>query len=56
MNQNLNRTKRSLAYKLQLLADGEDQELTAAEAAVYGADYADEFPEDEIREEDDHGN
>lgn len=51
MNENRNRTKRSLGYKLQLLADGEDQELTAAEAAVYGADYADELPEDEYRKE-----
>lgn len=41
----------SLGYKLQLLADGEDQELTAAEAAVYGADYADELPEEELRGE-----
>lgn len=38
---------RSLERKLQLLAEGEEMELTPEEAAIYGADYADEFPEDE---------
>ena len=55
MKKNKNQTMQTLGYKLQLLADGEDQELTAAEAAVYGADYADELPEDEFRREAEDG-
>lgn len=43
---------RSLERKLQLLAEGDQMELTPEEAAIYGADYADEFPEDEILQED----
>jgi hypothetical protein len=42
---------RSLERKLQLLAEGDQMELTPEEAAIYGADYADEFPEDEILQE-----
>lgn len=55
MDRNKNRTTQTLGYKLQLLADGEEQELTAAEAAVYGAEYADELPEDDFRKEADDG-
>jgi len=43
---------RSLERKLQLLAEGDQMELTPEEAAIYGADYADEFPKDEILQED----
>ncbi len=43
---------RSLERKLQLLAEGDQMERTPEEAAIYGADYADEFPEDEILQED----
>ncbi|RZK39218.1 MAG: hypothetical protein EOO90_19540 [Pedobacter sp.] len=43
---------RSLERKLQLLAEGDQMELTPEEATIYGADYADEFPEDEILQED----
>lgn len=51
MKKNRNRTRQSLGYKLQLLADGEEQGLTAAEAAVYGVEYADELPDEEDRRE-----
>lgn len=42
---------RSLEDKLLMLADGEEIGLTAAEAAVYGVDYADEFPEEELSDD-----
>ncbi|MEJ2881067.1 hypothetical protein [Pedobacter sp. GR22-6] len=38
---------RSLERKMQLLAEGEEMELTPEEAATYGVDYADEFPEED---------
>lgn len=44
---------RSLERKLQLLAEGEEMELTPEEAAIYGADYIDEFPLDEYFLEED---
>lgn len=47
---------KSLEEKLYMLAEGEDIGLTAAEAAVYGVDCADEYPEDELEiMEDNHG-
>jgi len=42
---------RSLEDKLNTLAAGQAIGLTAAEAAVYGVDYADALPEDEDNEE-----
>lgn len=47
----------ALERKLQLLADGEDMELTPEEAAVYGADYADEWEDDnvDLSGEEEHG-
>lgn len=42
---------RSLEDKLNTLAAGQAIGLTAAEAAVYEVDYADELPEDEDPEE-----
>jgi len=42
---------KSLEDKLLMLADGEEIGLTAAEAAIYGVDYADEFPGEEDYEE-----
>ncbi|SDF11188.1 hypothetical protein SAMN05216464_1132 [Mucilaginibacter pineti] len=45
----------SLASKLQLLAEGGEIELTATEAAVYGADYADQWEADQPGKEDHHG-
>ncbi|WP_316777886.1 hypothetical protein [Pedobacter antarcticus] len=46
---------RSLEDKLNTLAAGQAIGLTAAEAAVYGVEYADELPEDDDpQEEVDH--
>lgn len=42
---------RSLEDKLNTLAAGQAIGLTAAEAAVYGVEYADALPEDEEDEE-----
>lgn len=42
---------RSLEDKLNTLAAGQAIGLTAAEAAVYGVEYADELPEDEDPQE-----
>jgi hypothetical protein len=41
-----NRHLGSLERKLQLIADGQELELTPEEALIYGVDYADEFSED----------
>ncbi|MGJ1197331.1 hypothetical protein ACR777_14975 [Sphingobacterium spiritivorum] len=41
---------RSLQQKLSILASGEDIGLTPQEAAIYGVEYADEWPEDESPE------
>jgi hypothetical protein len=41
-----NRHLGSLERKLQLIAEGQELELTAEEALIYGVDYADEFPND----------
>jgi len=47
MNYNYhNRHLGSLERKLQLIAEGQELELTAEEALIYGVDYADEFPND----------
>jgi len=47
---------RSLEDKLNTLAAGQAIGLTAAEAAVYGVDYADVLPEDDdFQEGADHG-
>ncbi len=35
----------SLERKLQLIADGQELELTPEEALIYGVDYADELTE-----------
>lgn len=43
---------RLLGQKLSVLASGEDIGLTPQEAAVYGVEYADEWPEDESPEVD----
>jgi len=48
----MNNDQRSLERKLQLLAEGEEFGLTPEEAAIYGVEYADEFPE-ELQEEPD---
>jgi len=40
----------SLEGKLRLLAEGEEIGLTPEEAAIYGVDYADIFPESEEME------
>lgn len=45
---------RSLQQKLSILASGEDIGLTPQEAAIYGVDYADEWPEDESPEVDEY--
>jgi len=46
----------SLEKKLQLIADGQELELTPEEALIYGVDYADELTEDaNEREEADNG-
>lgn len=51
-----NRHLGSLERKLQLIADGQELELTPEESLIYGVDYADEFPEDtEERREAEHG-
>ncbi len=45
-----------LERKLQLIAEGQELELTPEEALIYGIDYADEFPEDaDERKETDDG-
>ena len=41
-----NRHLGSLERKLQLIAEGQELELTPEEALIYGVDYADEFPSD----------
>ena len=41
-----NRHLGSLERKLQLIAEGQELELTPEEALIYGVDYADEFPND----------
>ena len=52
-----NRHLGSLENKLQLIADGQEMELTPEEALIYGVDYADEFTEDvDERKEADYGN
>ncbi|GGA94909.1 hypothetical protein [Mucilaginibacter rubeus] len=46
----------SLERKLQLIAEGQELELTPEEALIYGVDYADEFPGDpDERKEAEHG-
>lgn len=51
-----NRHLGSLEKKLQMIADGQELELTPEEALIYGVDHADEFPEDsEERKEADDG-
>ncbi|MCT1530208.1 MULTISPECIES: hypothetical protein [Sphingobacterium] len=45
---------RSLQQKLSILASGEDIGLTPQEAAIYGVEYADEWPEDESPEVDEY--
>lgn len=40
----------SLERKLQLIAEGQELELTPEEALIYGIDYADEFPNDSYEE------
>jgi hypothetical protein len=51
-----NRHLGSLEKKLQLIADGQELELTPEEALIYGVDYADELTEDaDEREEADNG-
>lgn len=44
---------KSLQEKLSLLSEGEDMGLTPLEAAIYGADYADEWREEDFGEEED---
>jgi len=41
-----NRHLGSLERKLQLIAEGQELELTPEEALIYGVDYADEFSGD----------
>lgn len=41
-----NRHLGSLERKLQLIAEGQELELTPEEALIYGVDYADEFLND----------
>ncbi|WP_166333023.1 hypothetical protein [Sphingobacterium chungjuense] len=43
---------KSLQQKLSVLASGEDIGLTPAEAAIYGAEYADEWSDGESLEVD----
>jgi hypothetical protein len=51
-----NRHLGSLEKKLQLIADGQELELTPEEALIYGVDDADELTEDEDeRKEADYG-
>ena len=57
MNYNYdNRHLGSLEKKLQLIADGQELELTPEEALIYGVDNADELMEDvDERKEADYG-
>ena len=57
MNYNYdNRHLGSLEKKLQLIADGQELELTPEEALIYGVDNADELLEDaDERKEADYG-
>ncbi|MXV51996.1 hypothetical protein GS399_13525 [Pedobacter sp. HMF7647] len=50
-----NRHLGSLERKLQLIAEGQELELTPEEALIYGVDYVDEFPNnsDERKEAED---
>lgn len=41
---------RTLIEKLQLVANGYEQELTPEEALIYAVDYADQFPDELINE------
>ena len=41
-----NRHLGSLERKLQLIAEGQELEMTPEEALIYGVDYADELPND----------
>lgn len=41
-----NRHRGALERKLQLIAEGQELELTPEEALIYGVDYADKFPDD----------
>lgn len=51
-----NRHLGALEKKLQLIAEGEELELTPEEALIYGIDYADELTEDgDERKEAGHG-
>jgi hypothetical protein len=51
-----NRHLGSLERKLQLIAEGQELELTPEEAFIYGVDYADVFPGDpDERKEAEHG-
>lgn len=51
-----NRYLGSLERKLQLIADGQELELTPEEALIYGVDYADELTENsDERKETDYG-
>jgi hypothetical protein len=53
---NRNRHLGALERKLQLIAEGQELDLTPEEALIYGVDYADEFPEDtDDRKEADYG-
>ncbi|WP_158826932.1 hypothetical protein [Mucilaginibacter lacusdianchii] len=54
-NTPLRQPLRTLQEKLQLIAEGEELELTPAEALIYGVDYADEWSPDfsENKEADD---
>ena len=45
---------RSLQQKLSILANGEDIGLTPQEAAIYGVEYADEWPDVESPEVDEY--
>jgi len=37
----------ALEKKLQMMSEGQELELTPEEAMIYGADYADEYPQEE---------
>ena len=51
-----NRHLGSLERKLQLIADGQELELTPEEALIYGVDNTDEFPDNpDERKEADNG-
>lgn len=45
---------KSLEEKLNILASGEEIGLTPEEAAVYGIEYVDTWPEEESEEEDEY--